>query len=244
MTTGGTTGTSLELVGQAFTNTAGAAALAPGAGSRFLVWSSNPDPFGGTTPDNRGGLAYDFKQYDATFGVTAPAQATGDGFLYTLAPIITPALTGAVSKVYDGANTAALAAGNYSTSGAVDGDVVTLNNPASGVYDNKHVGSGKNISVSGIAIAGATNAAATVYGYQLASTSANADIGEITARPITVSAQTDTRTYDGSTSSAVTPVITSGTLAPVGGDTAAFTQTFDTRNVGAGKTLTAAGSVT
>src|SRR6185295_553293 len=98
LTTGGASGTSIELSGAAFTNTAGAGALAPGAGSRFLVWSANTNPFGGATPDDRGGLAYDFKQYNATVGVTAPAQATGNGFLYTLAPTITAGLTGTVSK--------------------------------------------------------------------------------------------------------------------------------------------------
>ena len=37
------------------------------------------------------------------------------------------------------------------------------------------------------------------------------------------------------------PTVTSGSLAP--GDTAAFSETFDTQNVGIGKTLTASGSV-
>ena len=63
----------------------------------------------------------------------------------------------------------------------------------------------------------------------------------ITARAITVTATTDTKTYDGTTSSAAIPTITTGTLA--GTDTGAFTQTFDTANVGTGKTLTPAGSV-
>jgi hypothetical protein len=47
------------------------------------------------------------------------------------------------------------------------------------------------------------------------------------------------KTCDGTTSSTATPTITSGVL--VAGDTAAFTETYDTRNVGTGKTLTAAG---
>ena len=61
--------------------------------------------------------------------------------------------------------------------------------------------------------------------------------GAIAALPITVTAATSTKAYDGTTSaSAATPTITSGSLAT--GDTAAFTETFDTRNVGTGKTLT------
>ena len=64
----------------------------------------------------------------------------------------------------------------------------------------------------------------------------------ITARAITVTAATNTKIYDGTTTAAATPTITSGTLAP--GDTANFTETYDTQNVGTGKTLTPAGSVT
>ncbi len=66
--------------------------------------------------------------------------------------------------------------------------------------------------------------------------------GVISARAITVTAGTDTKTYDGSTSSLVVPSITAGTLAGSDADEA-FTQTFDTAAVGTGKTLTPAGSV-
>src|SRR5205807_2301283 len=49
-------------------------------------------------------------------------------------------------------------------------------------------------------------------------------------------------TYDGTTSAAATPTITSGTLQ--GNDTANFTETYDTKNAGTGKTLTPSGTVT
>ena len=57
--------------------------------------------------------------------------------------------------------------------------------------------------------------------------------GVITARAITVTAVTDTKGYDGTTSSAGVPTITSGSLAT--GDTATFTQTFDTAERGHGQ---------
>ncbi len=65
--------------------------------------------------------------------------------------------------------------------------------------------------------------------------------GSITARTITVTAAPSTKVYDGTTSSAATPTVTGGSLAA--GDTAAFTETFATKNVGASETLTPAGSV-
>ena len=52
---------------------------------------------------------------------------------------VTAALTGTVTKNYNGTTAATLAAGNYTLSGVFGGDTVTLNNPASGTYDNKNV---------------------------------------------------------------------------------------------------------
>ena len=78
-------------------------------------------------------------------------------------------------------------------------------------------------------------------GANYAITFVNDTTGVITARAITVTATTDTKTYDATTSSSAIPTITTGTLA--GTDTAAFTQTFDTAAAGTGKTLTPAGSV-
>ena len=72
-------------------------------------------------------------------------------------------------------------------------------------------------------------------GANTGSTTAN-----ITAAPLTVTAQTDTRSYNGVTSSSVAPVITGTVYDSV---TTAATQTFDTKNVGTGKTLTASGLV-
>ena len=65
--------------------------------------------------------------------------------------------------------------------------------------------------------------------------------GQIMARAISVTAVSSTKTYDGATSATATPTILSGSLAAA--DTAAFGETYDTRNEGTGKTLTAAGSV-
>jgi len=62
----------------------------------------------------------------------------------------------------------------------------------------------------------------------------------ISKRPITVTATSDTKEYDGTTSSGKTPTITSGSLAT--GDTNNFIQVFDSRNSGP-RTLTASGTV-
>ena len=63
--------------------------------------------------------------------------------------------------------------------------------------------------------------------------------------PITVTAVASTKTYDGSTSSSATPTISYGGPADslVSGDTASFTEAYNTSNLGTGLTLAPAGSV-
>jgi O-glycosyl hydrolase len=150
---------------------------------------------------------------------------------------LTAGLTGTVSKTYNGTTTATLAAGNYSLSGVVSGDTVTLNNPASGTYDTRNQGSGKTVTVTGLAISGAS-----ATNYTLSSTSASAAVGTINKTNITVTAAVNGKTYDGTTGALAAPTITSGSVQP--GDTANFVETYDTRNVGSGQTLTPSGSVT
>ena len=191
------TGDAIVLSGSRFVNSAGAGALTATNG-RWLVWSSNTNPFGGATPDNRGGLAYDFKQYNATFGVTPVAQPTGNGFLYSLAPTITPGLTGTVSKVYDTTTTAPLTAANFTPTTGVDGDVIAMT--GTGAYDNPNVAGSptKLVTATGIAATVTSSIAEgskPVYGYTLTSTTASANIGEITPAPLTITGDTTSSLY-------------------------------------------------
>jgi filamentous hemagglutinin family protein len=183
-------GTGLQLVvGGRFLNPYGAGALSAGPG-RWLVWSTDPAA-------NVVGLGYDFKQYGATYGTTAPAQAGGNGFLYAVTPTVTPSLTGTVSRTYDRSTTATLAGSNLTATGAIDGDTVVLT-AGSAAYETKDVGTGKQVDASSISIASATNGAATVYGYTLGATTASATIGTITAKLLTPSLTgTVTKVYDG-----------------------------------------------
>jgi hypothetical protein len=135
-------GNALTLVaGGKFVNNAGVGAFSTPAG-RWLVYSTDP------SLDNRGSLAYDFKQYNATYGVTS-VLGSGNGFLYTIAPTITVGLKGTTTKSYDGTTSAALTSFNYTRNGAIDGDATTLNNPALGTYADKNAGSGKQVTATG-----------------------------------------------------------------------------------------------
>src|SRR5207244_5206399 len=79
-------------------------------------------------------------------------------------------------------------------------------------------------------------------GANYAVTFVNDTTGAINTRAITVTAATNTKTYDGTTSAAATPTITSGALQ--GTDTNGFTEAYANRNAGTGKTLVPSGSVT
>src|SRR5207249_7580853 len=101
-------------------------------------------------------------------------------------------------------------------------------------YDTKNVGTGKTLTPSGTANDGNSG---NNYTYSFV-TNAN---GTITARALTVTAATNTKTYDATTSAAATPTITSGVLQ--GSDTANFIETYNNKNAGTGKTLTPSGTV-
>ncbi|MGD0206552.1 MAG: YDG domain-containing protein [Verrucomicrobiota bacterium] len=96
---------------------------------------------------------------------------------------LTAGLTGTVSKPYDGTTTATLAAGNYTLSGVVSGDTVTLNNPTSGTYDTRNQGTGKTVTVTGLAISGAS-----ATNYTLSSSSTSGAVGTISAATLTYTA--------------------------------------------------------
>ncbi len=123
------------------------------------------------------------------------------------------------SRVYDGTTNATINTGPATLSGVLGSDVVTLNSGgAAGTFADKNVGPLKAVTVTGFTIGGADAGNYTLT--QPTGLTAN-----ITVRLITVSAQTNSKMYDGTTSSAANPAISAGSLAA--GDTANFTQTYD-----------------
>ncbi|HEY5106943.1 MAG TPA: YDG domain-containing protein [Caulobacteraceae bacterium] len=165
------------------------------------------------------------------------------GALDIAARSLTASLTGSVEKTYDGTTAATLASGNYQLSGAIAGDNVALNDPASGTYDSKDAGTGKTVSVGGLMLTGADAGDYTV------NLTASAPIGIIDPAALValVGSLTGTveKTYDGTTTANLTAAnyLLSGAI--VAGDSVALNDptigTYDTRNVGAGKTVTVTG---
>jgi filamentous hemagglutinin family protein len=163
-----------------------------------------------TLVDGYGGLASNYTLLGGTHTATITARplnimATG------------------VSKAYDGLLSANVLYGDN----RVTGDLLSLGGSAT--YLDKNVGIAKTVNVRGIALTGAD-----AGNYRLNNTTA-VTTADITARALIVTAVTNTKGYDGNTSAAATPAITSGSLA--GGDTAALTEVYDSKIAGTGKTL-------
>jgi trimeric autotransporter adhesin len=224
--TGGTPVTSISLsTSQNFNNT-GNFNLTPGAGKRWLVYSTNQ------ANDARGTLltaAYDFKQYNTVIGGTI--LGTNDGFIYSAAPTITATLAGSANKVYNANTTAPISALTLAQTGAINADTVVLGGLTSATYDNKNVGTNKLVtSNNGINITSATSAEGKpVFGYQLAGTTASGNVGNITQATLNLNAVSDSRVYNAFTTS--TGVVTSSGLQ--GSDTVTgLSQAFDSKNAG------------
>lgn len=137
----------------------------------------------------------------------------------------------AEDKVYDATTAATVTLGHD----AVQNDSVTVSGV--GTFADKHYGLNKQVTVpvSNVSLSGPDAA-----NYNVVTTSA-VGYADIYKRPITVTAVTDTRAYNGNANSSGVPTVTLGGIQ--GSDTAGFTQAFNSAAVGTGKTLTPTGSV-
>ncbi|GFE88234.1 YDG domain-containing protein [Steroidobacter agaridevorans] len=101
----------------------------------------------------------------------------------------------AANRAYDGTTNATLDASGASVSGLLGGDVVAQDySGISGAFGDKNVGTGKHITVNGIALSGADAANYTVT---------SSGSGNITARVLNVGFTGVDRVYDGTTGASV-----------------------------------------
>ncbi len=142
-----------------------------------------------------------------------------------------------VSKVYDKTTDATMSTSTTPTFiGLLAGDEADVEADFSSAvftFTDTNAGIGKSVTVTGVTLSG-TESGNYVLGSLMTT-------GDITPRPITITAATSTKTYDGTTDSGSIPDLTSGTL--VATDTLSFTQSYADRNVGTEKTLNATGTV-
>ena len=148
----------------------------------------------------------------------------------TLVPTATVA-----GKVYDGTTSATVA--TFTVAGIIPGDEASVGTNAVAAFGDKNVGPSKAATVT-VSLTG------SLAGNYTLSPSVINTTGAITAKPITVTAVTDTKNYDGNTTSIGVPTITLGGPLAIG-DSVTWTQTFDSANASLpnGRTLTPVGNV-
>ena len=153
---------------------------------------------------------------------------------------LTIGLTGTVDKIYDGTNTASMASGNYNLSNFYGSDATTVSIlNSSATYDDKNVGSGKTLSVSGLSLSGAKSG-----NYQLSTTSLSGAIGNVTKKALSIVGLSGVdRVYNGMTNAGITG--TAALSGDVAGDDVTISitgsGTFADKNVGTAKVITVNG---
>ena len=215
------TGGSIKLEDQTFTNSdAGSAFIVSGAGNTWRVYSQNPT----LDSDNGSTLAYSFVQYNAPnsyldpFGATLDAGATGNGFIYTVAPVLKETVSGTFNKPYDGTTkfTGTLTAANYVVTpgfGGINNDQITFTNstgtgPGVAAYATSNAGNNIVINLANSPTFTAKDPNnVQIFGYQFTPTIKLK--GNITPLDVTV---TGTRKYDGTTGAPGTILTVSGEL--------------------------------
>ena len=153
------------------------------------------------------------------------STATGTASITVKSLTITPTVT---DKEYDGNTTATAAL----TDNRVSGDVFTVNKTGA-TFDNKNIGTGKAVTVSGISLTG-TDAG----NYTITSGTATGT-ASITIKSLTISATASDKVYDGNTTATATL-----TDNKISGDDLTVNKTgatFNNKNIGTGKTVTVSG---
>jgi hypothetical protein len=177
-----------------------------------------------------------YNPYDITVG---PGSLAADNYSFVfvngqlnVAPATITASITVNNKNYDGTTTAVI--GNSSLTGVLDtDDVVLLGNTAN--FDTKNIGIGKTVTATGLTLGGpdASN-------YALASSTLTTT-ADITPAGVTANIIATNKVYDGTTAATVIGRTLTGVISnedvKVGGDT----DTFDSRTIGTGKTVTATG---
>ncbi len=236
-----------------FLNNSDSSALVAGSGNTWEVWSSNLTPFDISSGDVRGGLDYNFKQYNATYG-TSTVLGAGNGFLYTYAPEISFSLVNDLTKVYNASNNATGLTGHYQANGAVDGDTIGEDGanplPNTGTYFSHNVDTGINVTATGITVASIlaynTSLSKPVYGYGLLSTTASGNIGVITKADISAitGITANNKIYDGNNTATLNLSAVGYTGGYAGDDLTIlnnYTANFNDENVGTAKPVSVTG---
>ncbi|OYU12933.1 MAG: hypothetical protein CFE38_04850 [Comamonadaceae bacterium PBBC1] len=140
-------------------------------------------------------------------------------------------------KTYDGSDQASITSGAISTGVGSE----TLSVSGLGTFADKHVASGKTVTVSDVATLSKTDGTGSWANYNLTTTGTLTTTANISARTLILAAATDSKTYDGTTSSSAAVLITGAQT----GDTISANQVFASKHaLGANNSVLKVGSFT
>ena len=176
-------------------NVSSGTVLNPGDGN-WLVYSQNPGL------DHLGSLTPSFWQYNATLASTL--LGSGNGVIYSYAPIMNVRAATNVSKTYDGTTAISLTSPNLSFTGLAIGDTASMTGSVSAVFNNKNVGGVKPVTITGTPSLTIKHGTAPVYGYRTTVQSGGPDnIGNISPAQATFTFTVSSRQYDQTTTAGI-----------------------------------------
>lgn len=189
-------------------------------------------------PGNLAGAPYTFLTTTEVPTGIAPAEIAVSPTVAVTPKTLTVAAAGLTpnNKVYNGDTAATLVTGSPTLVGVVGTDIVSINTTgATGNFDNRNAGTGKTVTITGLALAGAD-----AGNYTLTDPTR---LANITALPITITAVTTTKVYDGNATSSGLPTLSLATPLIAGDLEPVWTQSYNNKNAATGKALTPAGVV-
>lgn len=197
----------------------------------------------GKTVTSTGGTA------DVTFGgakkIYGYLLGSGSAAIGTITPApltvssVSASLVGSTSKIYDGTTLATLTSSNFLLSGFVGTDAATVTQ-TKGIYASKNVGTGISVSTS-LASTDFSPVGATLLSNYTLPSSASGNIGTITPKALGLAATAANKVFDGTTAATVTGYGLSGLVAGETLNATSRSATFDTKDVGTGKTVSISG---
>ncbi len=140
------------------------------------------------------------------------------------------------SKVYDGGLNAIVNAAGATFGGIKSGDSLTVN-ATTATFADKNVGTGKTVNISGIGLGG------TDAGNYNLTTTTGSSTGAITPKALTIIGMSAvSKVYDGNTKASVTGGSIDGLVGLETLGVTGLTVTFNDKNAGTGKAVTATGT--
>lgn len=216
-----------------------------GIGTGTVVWDSVNGPNRVANGSGTVSIYYNPTSYAAPTDFVADlnnnvgglvSKGTGAVNQYMRAYINNASAT-AQNRVYDGTTTATLNTPFTLLTTAAGAPTATLN-AGTATFADKNAGTGKAVTFAGYTVSGSVAIGATgrVANYALFA-QPTGQTANISKAAITLTAATNTKTYDGTTAAAATPTVTAGALAS-GDSFTTRSETYASKNAGTGLTLT------